>query len=229
MSQQTIEAAAPAATKTMPRIRVSAAYLRLAATCRATLDIRYYLTGILVEPRKQGGCILVGTDGHHLIAIIDPAGECSESTIIAPNRATIAACPKVNPFHRGEQEVRTIEVEGVTALAVSDDKGLLVNVQPREAIIEGKFPDLQRVLPAWDRLQPGSPQQINPIYRNAPLAAISAGKMPGVQSYIEPGRDILVQRWSGMDNVVHIVMSQRVHDAHQPWIDLWSTVKAVAP
>ena len=224
MSQQSIEAGAPAATKPMPRISVKAAYVRLAATCRAGHDIRYYLTGIQIEPRKEGGAYIVGTNGHMLIAIIDKDAECSASTIINPSKALIAACPKVNP-HKNEAVLRTIEIEGKACLGVTNEQGLLTIIQAQETIIEGKFPDLNRVMPAWDKLEIGGPEEIEPHYRNAPLAAINAGKHFGVNCYHDPARGMLVQRLAGMDNVVHMVMSRRLQHERKPWIDLWSTAK----
>jgi hypothetical protein len=225
MSQQTIEADTPAEPKPMPRISVKAAYVRLAATCRADHDIRYYLRGILIEPRPEGGAFIVGTNGHMLIAIIDKDAECSASTIISPTKALIAACPKATPW-KNDAILRTIEVEGQTALGVTDDRGLLKFIQAHDTTIEAKFPDLKRVLPVWDKLEVGGPEEIEPHYRNAPLAAINAGKHFGVNCYHDPVRSMLVQRLAGMDNVVHIVMARRLQHERKPWVDLWSAVKA---
>jgi hypothetical protein len=229
MSQTTIEAAAPATPKPMPRIRVSAGYLRLAATCMAVCDIRYYLQGVLIEPRPEGGAFLVATNGHHLIAIIDPDGECSAPTIISPSKATLAACPKANPHSRGKAECYTIKVEGLTALCVTDnDVGLPKHIQPRDTIIEGgKFPDWRRVLPDFATLKPGAPQCVNPIYRNAPLAAIGHGRFLSVEGFQREGDQLapLVQRLCGMSNVVHVVMPFRGESDVAPWVDAWKGLR----
>lgn len=219
---------APATPKPMPKIRVSAGYLRLAATCMAVADIRYYLQGVLIEPRPQGGAFLVATNGHHLIAIIDPEGECSAPTIISPTKATLASCPKADPHSRGVAEARTIEVEGETALAISDNNGLLRHIQPRDVVIEGGyFPQWRRVLPAFEKLKPGQPQCVNPIYRNAPLAAIAHGKFISIDGF-QASDDVhapLVQRLCRMDNVVHIIMPFRGDSAVTQWADLWKAAK----
>jgi len=215
------------AAKPMPRISVKAAYVRLAATCRADHDIRYFLTGILIEPRKEGGAYIVGTNGHMLIAIIDKDAECSASTIINPSKALIAACPKVNP-HKNEAVLRTIEIEDKPCLGVTDEHGQLTFIQAHETIIEGKFPDLNRVMPDWDKLEIGGPEEIEPHYRNAPLAAINAGKHYGVNCYRDPARGMLVQRLASMDHVVHIMMSRRMTDSPSKWRQLWAESKGGA-
>lgn len=223
MSQQTI--AAPATPKPMPRISVAASYVRLAATCMAERDIRYYLCGVLIEPRAEGGAYIVATNGHMLIAIIDKGGECSAPTIIAPNKATLAACPKVAPFDRGGRILRTLEVEGETALGVTNEAGRLAHIQACDTIIEGKFPDWGRVLPVWDQLKPGSPAQVSHVYRNAPFAAMRCTIMAAAQSYTDPDARMLVQRMDGLDNVVHIVMSQRHSESADGWVGLWRGVR----
>jgi hypothetical protein len=223
MSQAEIPSAT-ASPKPMPKIRVGAGYLRLAATCMAVSDIRYYLQGVMIESRPEGGAFLVATNGSHLIAIIDPDGECSEPTIISPNKATLAACPKASPHGRGIEEVRTIEVEGAAALAVTDSNGVLKHIQPREVIIEGgKFPEWRRVLPQFERLKPGSPQCVNPVLRNAPLAAIGHGRFISVETFQAEGDSYapLVQRLCGMNNVVHVVMPFRGEADMAPWRAAW--------
>lgn len=208
--------------KPIPHVKVSASYVRLAATCRAMVDIRYYLQGIWIGPRKEGGVYLVASDGHQAIAIIDPEGECSEATIINPTKATLAACPKALQFDRGAAEIRIISVEGEAALAVSDKQGLLAHVQPREAIIDYvNFPELKRILPDWKTMTPGAPPQVNAAYRNTLMPALSVGKFVGVQTFVDASQHKLIQRWAGMDNVVHIVMSMRGEPGTQAWVKMW--------
>ena len=47
---------------------------------------RYYLNGVFVTPCKDGGALLLATDGHMLICIRDPRGIVEGSGIIALNK-----------------------------------------------------------------------------------------------------------------------------------------------
>ena len=64
-------------------IRVGAPFLAAAALFVSRDVARYYLTGVYIEPAKDGGALLVATDGHRLIALRDPEGVCDKPFICA--------------------------------------------------------------------------------------------------------------------------------------------------
>ncbi len=45
---------------------------RRAMTCASREETRHYLQGVCIEPHKDGGALLVATDGHRLICLRDP-------------------------------------------------------------------------------------------------------------------------------------------------------------
>ena len=49
----------------------------------STEEARYYLQGVYVEPREQGGVYMVATDGHVMAVAVDERGRCAEPAIIA--------------------------------------------------------------------------------------------------------------------------------------------------
>ena len=70
----------------------------------AANDIRYYLNGVLVTPRAEGGVYLVATDGHRLMAVIDESGSVDKERIIRFPKSFLAKLPKIG----SSQETATV-------------------------------------------------------------------------------------------------------------------------
>lgn len=106
----------------------------------AQQDVRYYLNGLLLE---QAGGVLraVATDGHRLALceteLEADAGEGLEGVIV-PRKSVLELSRLVG---EGVQEVRV--GIGAQAIRVSGD-----HVQLNSKLIDGKFPDYTRVVPA---------------------------------------------------------------------------------
>lgn len=100
----------------------------------ASNDIRYYLNGLLIE--QNGSSITtVGTDGHRL-AVASADAECGSGNFILPNGAVA--------------ELAKLLDGGSVFMAVGDrtvsfDLGRIHLISK---LIDGKYPDIQRVIPA---------------------------------------------------------------------------------
>jgi hypothetical protein len=175
----------------MTTCTIRASYARLAATCRASNDIRYYLRGLLVEPRKEGGAYIIGSDGHTLMAVIDEKAKCDAPVIIQPDKRLTAMLPKIDS--RDDTDGSTLE------LTTFQDKPALLltlvglkstrHLQLSDAIITGgNFPDWRKVTPDFTKLAPGHKTAVNPLYVSRVLSAFTRrlGRPPEMQPFQIP-------------------------------------------
>lgn len=168
-----------------PTISVRATRLRLAATCMATHDIRYYLNGAYIEPREAGGVFIICTDGTRMMAVIDELGSASAPGIISlksgfvnalPRPAAVPGTEKIPNAIRRVSSAATIDpsidncrvtietVLGAPALVLSDAYGQPSRIEPGNPMIEGKFPDWRRVMPDLQVMQEGHKAAYNYDY-----------------------------------------------------------------
>lgn len=142
-------------------------------------EVRYYLKGIYVEPCQEGGIIAVVTDGHRLVAVRDPNGECSEPAILSMTKETVAAAKK-------NRKSGLIEYAKKSGLRVTDDAGVVKYIQPDNPVCDGKFPEWRRVMPASDTLITGLHGTFNPNYVETAgeiEAALRGGAQPGIRVF----------------------------------------------
>lgn len=193
---------------TPPKINVRATRLRLAATCIADLDIRYYLCGVYIEPREDGGVFIVATDGHRMMAVIDEMGSASAPTIIRLPGQFLKALPRPCTYPGGEKipgvtkgsrsivassidncRVTIEELANGHALMLTDGYGRPSHVQPGNPIIEGKFPDWRRVLPSFQKLVPGTNKPWNFNYLLSVVSVFKSDRYKlavGTRPYHQP-------------------------------------------
>ncbi|CAO4173265.1 DNA polymerase III subunit beta [Methylorubrum extorquens] len=113
-----------------------------AADVMSTEETRYYLNGVCLEVR-EGQVIAVATDGHRLVSrTTNLAGQNSDrAPIIIPRDTVRLALPLVG----------TAEAQ-ITAYGAKDAPNKLEivanGVRIRTKLIDGKFPDWRRVVPA---------------------------------------------------------------------------------
>jgi hypothetical protein len=215
-----------------PVISVRASYVRLAATCMARMDIRYYLCGIRVEPRTEGGAFIVGTDGHRLMAIIDSTAICTRPAIVKPDARTLSMLPTVDG--KGDTEEARLSLTSFRdkpALLVTDKLGLPLHVQVANAEIEGgKFPRWRTVLPVFDKLAPVIADPFSLAYaadmlmgfaprsRMTSVTMLQAGKHSGIALHFE-----------GYDNALGIVMPRYQEKGTAKWLKTWGPLREEKP
>lgn len=144
-----------------PRLDVRADLLKIAATCMARNDIRYYLNGVYIEPREGGGVIIVATDGHRICAVIDASGAISAPTILTLDHKLERAIPSPRfsdgvdqkdprKTYWGKEAPRvTIEPLGTKHAMVLWHEGE-AQAMGVTSVIGGKFPDWKAVLVKGD-------------------------------------------------------------------------------
>ena len=129
------------------KITIQARQLRSAAHGMATLDIRYFLNGVLVEATKAQ-TIVVGTDGHMIVANrCDSENEIDENiNLIIPDAVVKAMIASAKKRKSGVVVIESIGDKW----SFQHDLGDIV-FSPTE----GRFPD-------WKQLLSKTGQQIDP-------------------------------------------------------------------
>ena len=116
--------------------------LNKTAFCMASQDVRYYLNGLLVE-YKGGEVNAVATDGHRLALATSPLDKASPidgERQILPRKAVL----ELSKILRQENEDIKITF-GNSSLSIQDK-----NLDFSTKLIDGKFPDYEKVLPSGD-------------------------------------------------------------------------------
>ena len=116
--------------------------LNKTAFCMASQDVRYYLNGLLVE-YKDGEVNAVATDGHRLALA---TSELDKRNPIEGERQILArkAVLELSKILRQENEDIKITF-GNSSLSIQDE-----NLDFSTKLIDGKFPDYEKVLPSGD-------------------------------------------------------------------------------
>ena len=130
-----------------------AAIMRWVSPCRAKGDIRYYLSGILVEPHKDKGVYLVATNGHFMSIAYDENGSASGPMIINPTAAAVKIAAKTRDS-RTEKMASRVVIDGDRLTMVNHRKQELY-LQPGKCLIEAKFPSWRQAFKDTDKLVPG--------------------------------------------------------------------------
>jgi len=159
------------------KLRLTAKLLPLILPFMAKADIRYYLNGVNVRPHKDGGAIIVATNGHALGAIHDRHAVCEHEVILRFESRMQQACAVALA---GEREV--VMIGG--RLAIIDKTGQEVYIQAGKPDIEGTFPRYERVIPKIETLQPGLLGTYSAsVLAPAEKAALAAAKQSGRTIY----------------------------------------------
>ena len=116
--------------------------LNKTAFCMASQDVRYYLNGLLVE-YKEGNINAVATDGHRLALATTQLKETIEEDgkrQIIPRKAVLELA-KILREDNGNINLSF----GNSSLRIKD-----INLDFSTKLIDGKFPDYEKVLPAGE-------------------------------------------------------------------------------
>lgn len=115
---------------------VRADFVKAAYEFAADGDIRYYLNGVHVRPHPEKGVVIEASNGHHAAMFHDVNGTCTGNTIIRLNKAGLTAIKKTGNYHVQLNDGK---------LSILCNSGE-VYIQPGKPDIEGKFPDLPKLL-----------------------------------------------------------------------------------
>jgi len=133
-------------------------------------EVRYYLRGILVDFANE---LFVATDGHRLLkyAIDTTASEIGEDL------SDMLIATTSRKVDREGSLVLTIDAAGVeSATATAFSKTGKQKWSEVVAIIDGKFPDYEKVIPPWNKAQRGDSVAAvcyNPVLIGEVVAALT--------------------------------------------------------
>ena len=122
--------------------------LNKTAFCMASQDVRYYLNGLLVE-YKEGSINTVATDGHRLAFATSQLKETTETTETAEVEGKRQIIPRKAVLELAKilrEENDNINLSfGNSSLRIED-----INLDFSTKLIDGKFPDYEKVLPSGE-------------------------------------------------------------------------------
>ena len=120
--------------------------LNKTAFCMASQDVRYYLNGLLLE-YKEGNLNAVATDGHRLALATSHLKETTEEKTIEEGIRQIIprkAVLELAKILREEDDNINLSF-GNSSLSIED-----INLDFSTKLIDGKFPDYEKVLPSGE-------------------------------------------------------------------------------
>lgn len=168
--------------------RLSIDSLRKAVKFAATNDVRYYLQGVAILGSHKDGVFLAASNGHFAGLILDEFGMADISQPLIISADVVRALPRARPGI-------TVELWGVPGQTTGHKvvvcgpgiKGPSVTFN--DATVDGRFPEIRRILPHFGNLKPGisTAAFFWPYLRDAVavLAGLS-GSDGGVEFYQEP-------------------------------------------
>lgn len=182
---------------------------------KANQDIRYYLNGVLVEKVETGGCILVATNGHILVAMHSPGAYISKTQILAVSDGLTDALRKDSNFQL------TVEVTGEKGLAKLTGPAGDVFIQPRETFIDGKYPEWRNVVPAVENLEPGLTSAISAEYLATLKRVLPPAERRGPISFWhrkdDPKKGSIVARFEGNKALIAVIMPMELKHEWTWW------------
>jgi hypothetical protein len=191
----------------LPTMDIAADLVRVAVTCMAHRDIRYYLCGVHVEPRQEGGVYIVATDGHRLVVIIDDSGKVSEDVTFRVESDLVSKLPRTGAS--GSKQRLLLEPFRNKAALVLTDKtsgALPVAVQPDSLIDDAThYPKWRKVMPNFDKVKVGCANAYQPRYVAEVIAVLGKRFTRATPHQVAPNSSILFSL-SGHPNIALIVM-----------------------
>ncbi|ALV04510.1 DNA polymerase III subunit beta [Roseateles depolymerans] len=148
----------------------------------AVHDIRYYLNGILFVAEGKS-LTLVATDGHRLaLAQAELDTEMPKQEVILPRKTVLELMRLLKDGGKGEEEEQPIEMR----FAGNQAKFSFSGMEFVTKLVEGKFPDYNRVIPKNHRFHVilGRQQLLAALQR---AAILTSEKFKAVRLAFEPG------------------------------------------
>lgn len=223
-------------------LKFQAKYLPILAPFAAKHDIRYYLNGIYVQPYGDG-VLLAACDGSTLAMVYDAEGKADRPVILRVSPSFLRAC-KTPPREQFGRHVNirphfvvadimpgTAQEGTDTHHSQPDMFQLVLNfgadmqpgktelfIQAGGAEIDGKYPDVARVVPKRENLKPGAPHAYQLRYlKRLPELRKNGGHGTPVRFYSIPGEGTtLVCEVVGMPEFMAMIVP--MHDDRSNWV-----------
>lgn len=183
--------------------RFSARLFHATAMFIAKRDIRYYLNGVLFMPHPSGGAMIAATNGHQMCVAYDPTGAAPADRIVSVCPALEAAAGR---FHEGWVHM---DEALDSRVIVSSKSGVESYVQPGKALIEGKYPNVFRVMPSDpSKLQPAVSGAVNALYMEAigTMTKRLRLRITALYQWQMDENSVIVSRLEGEPNIVLLTM-----------------------
>ncbi|MEH6446193.1 MAG: DNA polymerase III subunit beta [Oceanospirillaceae bacterium] len=143
----------------------------------AQQDVRYYLNGMMIEV-SDGMLRTVATDGHRLatsVSVAETANETAEQIII-PRKGILEMA---RLLQGGDNPIKLV-------VSPSHIRAYVNNFIFTSKLVDGKFPDYQRVIPrGGDKLVLGNRQELRQVFSR--IAILSNEKYRGVRLTLTSG------------------------------------------
>jgi len=177
------------------KITLKTTSLLAALECAAKKDIRYYLQGINIQIKKIGVGMIYGTDGHMLFAGQLPydGDYVAELNIIIPTDA-VKRLDKKSEFTELEYDGQNYMLGGA-----------------RFVPLDGRYPDIARVIPDITSSTEQAPGTYNPdllVRARAALSLYLGVKPKDTFNFIQRGNDSAVMH-AGANECLVVIMPMR--------------------
>ncbi len=126
--------------------KISAELLHEAAQFAATNDVRYYLNGVHIR-KSSKGVIAEATNGHMCAIILDNSGEAKTEASVIISIAIVKMLPKKGNVY--------IHADNSVSFDNLLEKTLFIQLRFENALLDGKYPDINRVIPKAEDMKPG--------------------------------------------------------------------------
>lgn len=148
---------------------IPVAALRAVLLAAASKDVRYYLKGVLIEPRADTLAIVATDDNRLHCVVLDKPGTVAGAAFIVP-RELAAAIVKGAKKGADVTIVTSAPYVGSVYLELRRDDGIAA----RGLAVDGRFPDWRRIVPSVGSAGDVSPGQFNYVYLADAQAAAAA-------------------------------------------------------
>lgn len=182
--------------------RVKPRYFAAIHKCAAQNDVRYYLNALYLERHPDGGVVIVATNGHVLAAMHDESGwmhpDHDHLLVGTTTKRMLSALVKprgpdgLPPAHLWIAANCLVPSSSEETDKAPDPFDPQSHLAERSELVDGKFPDWRRPLPADTDQNEGSPW-VNSIYlatfNDVAKVLTSPSGYPGGGMHLAPSGD----------------------------------------
>lgn len=202
-------------------ISFQAKYLRSIFPFIATNEIRYYLSGIYIEPHKDGGAVLVATNGHVMMVVRDKTAYCSEPAVFTVRRDALKYCAT-----KLKSKVTINPITQRLTISGGDNKDELY-VQAGKCLIDAvkQYPKYQKVLPKFDDLKRAITDTINNKYLIAAANAVDTDSKygNGMKLWQASSNGPVLVRYENAPEYITVIMPMRESMSDEKAIADWKS------